>query len=61
MSIKTRMLKDTRLSSGEDTTDSTRDGELSILTKPVKKELVDTTHHMDSTSIDYSISDQDSQ
>jgi hypothetical protein len=61
MSIEERILKDIELSSGRDITDSTRDGESLMLTRLVKKELVDSTQPSDSTSIDSSTSDQDSQ
>jgi hypothetical protein len=36
MSTKARMLKDNKLLSGRSTMDGTRDGELPILTEPVK-------------------------
>jgi hypothetical protein len=39
--------------------DSTRDGELSMLTKQARKELRDMTVNMDSILIEHSISDQD--
>jgi hypothetical protein len=61
MSIKVRMLKDKRLSSGRSTMDSTRDGELSILIKLPRKELLDLIENMDSISTEHSTSDQDSQ
>jgi hypothetical protein len=50
MSIKERMLKDKRLSSGRDIMEPTRDGELSILTNQRKKDLKDSTESMDSIS-----------
>jgi hypothetical protein len=61
MSIKERMLKDKRLSSGRSIMDSTRDGELSMLTNQPRRDPRDMTRTSDSTSTDYSTSDQDSQ
>jgi hypothetical protein len=61
MSIKERMLKDKKLLSGRSTMDSTRDGELSMLTKLPRKEHLDTIKNTDSTSTEHSTSDQDSQ
>jgi hypothetical protein len=61
MFIKERMLKDKNVSSGADTTRSTRDGELSIKTRPKRMQLRDTTATSVSTSEDHSISDQECQ
>jgi hypothetical protein len=61
MFSKERMLKDKRLSSGRSTMDSTRDGELSTLTKLPRKDHLDMTVNTDSTSTELSTSDQDSQ
>jgi hypothetical protein len=61
MSIRTRILRDKRLSSGEDTMAGTKDGELSMLTKQRRKEVQDGIQDMDSTSIDHSSSDQNFQ
>jgi hypothetical protein len=61
MSIKVRMLKDKKLLSGRSTMVSTRDGELSIQIKQPRKLQRDTIKTSDSTSIDSSTSDQDSQ
>jgi hypothetical protein len=61
MSIKERMLKDKRLLSGRDTMDSTKDGELSILTRRVRAQPRVTTENSDSTLEDHSTSDQDSE
>jgi hypothetical protein len=61
MSIKRRTLKDKRLLFIEDIMAGTRDGELFILTKQRKKLLKDMIESMDSTSIDHSTLDQDSQ
>jgi hypothetical protein len=61
MFIKTKMLKDNKLLSGTDTMVLTKDGELSILTKHPKKDLLDMTENTDSISIEHSTSDQDSQ
>jgi hypothetical protein len=61
MSIKERTLKPKRLLSGKSTMDSTRDGELSMLTKLLRREDLDSTESTDSISIEHSTSDQDSQ
>jgi hypothetical protein len=61
MSIKIRILKDKMLSSGEDTTVPTRDGELPIKTNTRKKPVKDLTKSMDSISIEPSTSDPDCQ
>jgi hypothetical protein len=49
MSSKTRIKKDKKLSSGRDTTDGIRDGELSIKTSIPRSEVKDTA--MNSVSI----------
>jgi hypothetical protein len=56
-----KMPKDKKLSSGEDTTEPTRDGELSTLTEPVKNKPEVTTETLASMSTEHSISDQDFQ
>jgi hypothetical protein len=61
MSSRIRMLKDKRLLSGRDTMDSTKDGELSILTRRVRAQPRVTTKTSDSTLVDHSTSDQDSE
>jgi hypothetical protein len=61
MFIKTRISKDKKLSSGENTMAGIKDGELSILIKQPRKLQRDLTVNTDSISIDSSISDQDSQ
>jgi hypothetical protein len=61
MFIRTRILKDKRSLSGKDIMAGTKDGELSMLTNKVKKKHLDMMDHLDSTSTDHSISDQDSQ
>jgi hypothetical protein len=61
MSIKTRILKDKRLSSGRDITAGTRDGESSMLTNLPRKEPRDMIVNTDSISIEHSTSDQDFQ
>jgi hypothetical protein len=48
MSIKERMLKDKRLSSGTDITESIRDGELSMLTNHPRFQPRDTIQDSDS-------------
>jgi hypothetical protein len=53
------MLKDKKLLSIQEPMDGTRDGELSILINLSRKELLDMIKNMDSTSIDFSTSDQD--
>jgi hypothetical protein len=55
------MLKDNKLLPGRNTTEPTRDGELSMLIQQRKKEQVDMIKNMDSISIDHSTSDQDFQ
>jgi hypothetical protein len=50
MSIKERILKDKRLSSGRDIMDGTKDGELSILTNQRRSNQRVTTQDSDSTS-----------
>jgi hypothetical protein len=49
MSIKEKMLKVKRLSSGKNTMDSIRDGELPILTNPQELERQVSTEDSDST------------
>jgi hypothetical protein len=49
-----KILKDKLLSSGADTTKQTRDGQLSMLIKPLEKELEDITENSDSKSTEYS-------
>jgi hypothetical protein len=49
-----KILKDKLLSSGADTTKPTRDGQLSMLIKPLKLELEDITENSDSKSTEYS-------
>jgi hypothetical protein len=61
MSTKERILKDNKQLSGRSIMDSTRDGELSMLTKQRRKELLDGITNTDSTSTDCSTSDQDFQ
>jgi hypothetical protein len=61
MSMVEKILKDKRLLSGRDTTELTRDGLLSILTKQRKKLVRDMIENTDSTSTEHSSSDQDSQ
>ena len=56
---KTRMLKDKKLLLIQEPMDGTRDGELSILINLSRKEHLDMIKNMDSTSTDFSISDQD--
>jgi hypothetical protein len=56
-----KMLKDKRLLSMVDTTDSTRDGELLILTDILVKEAKVSIKSTDSTSIEHSSSDQECQ
>jgi hypothetical protein len=59
MSIKTRILKDNKLLSGRNIMDGTRDGELSMLTRPPRLDPRDMTVDLDSISIDHSSGDQD--
>jgi hypothetical protein len=59
MYMEEKILKDKKLSSGEDTTNLTRDGELS--TDLEKKEHLDTTETLVSTSIELSTSDPECQ
>jgi hypothetical protein len=49
-----KILKDKLLSSGADTTKPTRDGQLSMLIKPLELELEDITENSDSKSTEYS-------
>jgi len=56
-----RMLKDKKLLFTASALELTRDGELSILTKPRKSQLRDLTKISDSTSEDHSTLFQDSQ
>jgi hypothetical protein len=56
-----KILKDKKSSSITDTTEPTRDGELSILTRRVRDEPRDLTLLGASISTDHSTSDQDSQ
>ena len=56
-----RMLKDKQLSSGTSTMETTRNGKSSILTKPQRFQERDLMKNLDSTEIDHSISDPDSQ
>jgi hypothetical protein len=55
------MLKDKMFKSGEDTTELTRDGLLSILTKLRRDQPADSTKTSVSISTESSTSDQDSQ
>jgi hypothetical protein len=55
------MLKDKMFKSIRDTTEPTRDGELSTLTNPQRKEHQDGADTTDSISSDHSTSDQDCQ
>jgi hypothetical protein len=59
ISIKTKIEKDKRLSYGRDTTDGTKDGELSIKTSTPRLEERDTARDSVSTSIDHSTLDQE--
>jgi hypothetical protein len=59
MSIKVKMLKDKKLSSGRDTTVPIRDGELSIKTSIPSSEVKVTARNSDSISEDHSILDQE--
>jgi hypothetical protein len=58
---ETKMLKDKQLLSGRDTTDGTKDGELSIKTRLKRSEVKDGMLNLDSTLPDHSTSDQDFQ
>jgi hypothetical protein len=55
------MLRDKKLLFTVDTIDSTRDGELPILTNILRKKVRDGMENSDSTSTDHCSSDQDSQ
>ena len=61
MSQVERMLKDKQLSSGTSITETTRDGMLSILTRPKRFQERDLMTSSDYTEIDHSISDPDFQ
>jgi hypothetical protein len=61
MLLEEKMLKVKRLSSGEDTTNLTKDGELPMLTKLESIKRVVFTETSDGISIDLSISDQECQ
>jgi hypothetical protein len=61
MSIKEKMLKDKNVLFGEDTTEPTRDGELSITTQEREDKPRDSIKLGASGSIDHSISDLDYQ
>jgi hypothetical protein len=61
MFTKRRTLKEQNVLSIEDIMAGTRDGELSMLTQLRKKDPRDMIKSMDSTSIEHSTSDQDSQ
>jgi hypothetical protein len=61
MFIQIKTKKANRLLLGRDTVEQIRDGELSILTNQRRKEHLDMIKNTDSTSTDYSTSDQDSQ
>jgi hypothetical protein len=56
-----KIKKDNPLLSGVDTTESTKDGPLSTLIAPERKEKLDTTEDMDITSTEDSTSDQECQ
>jgi hypothetical protein len=61
MLLEEKMLKVKRLSSGEDTTNLTKDGELPMLTKLESIKRVVFTETSDGILIDLSISDQECQ
>jgi hypothetical protein len=61
MFLETEIPKDKMFISGRDTEVQTRDGELSILTQSRESKPRDLTLDTDSTSEEYSTSDQDSQ
>jgi hypothetical protein len=61
MSTKERMVKDKKLSCGRNTTDGTKDGELSIKTNIPRSNQRVTTPSSDSISVDHSTSDQECQ
>jgi hypothetical protein len=61
MSIKRRMLKDKNVLFIKDIMAGTRDGESFMLTKLPRLDQRDMIKSMDSTSIEHSTSDQDSQ
>jgi hypothetical protein len=60
MFLETEILKDKMFTSGRDMEVQTRDGELSMKLKKLRKELKEWVD-MDSESVDHSTSDQDSQ
>jgi hypothetical protein len=61
MFTETKIKKDKRLLSGENTTVQTKDGLLSMLINQERKELLDTAENGVCISTDYSTSDLDSQ